>query len=44
MAGHMGDTNITVQNLEIVKIDIENSLLFIRGALPGKKRCSFNYY
>lgn len=37
MAGHMGDTNITVQNLEILRIDQENELIFIRGAVPGKK-------
>ncbi len=37
MAGHMGDTNVTVQNLEIYKIDSENSLIYIRGAIPGKK-------
>ena len=37
MAGHMGSVNITVQNLQVMKIDSENNLLFIRGAVPGKK-------
>ena len=37
MAGHMGSVNITVQNLQIVKIDSESNLLFVRGAVPGKK-------
>ena len=35
MAGHMGDKNITVQNLEIEKIDLEDNLLLIKGAVPG---------
>ncbi len=37
MAGHLGDSKITIQNLEILKIDQENELIFIRGAVPGKK-------
>jgi len=37
MAGHMGDKVRTVQNLEIVKSDIENSLLYIKGSIPGSK-------
>ena len=35
MAGHMGDKNTTVQNLEIEKIDLEDNLLLIKGAIPG---------
>ena len=35
MAGRKGSDNITVQNLEIVDIDKENNLLFIKGAIPG---------
>lgn len=35
MAGHMGDERVTTQNLEIVKIDAENNLLLIKGAVPG---------
>jgi len=35
MPGHMGAENVTVQNLEIVKIDAENNLIAIKGAVPG---------
>ena len=35
MAGRKGSDNVTVQNLEIVDIDKENNLLFIKGAIPG---------
>jgi large subunit ribosomal protein L3 len=35
MAGRMGNTTVSVQNLEIIKIDLENNLLFIKGAVPG---------
>ncbi len=37
MAGHMGDKVRTVQNLEIIKKDVENQLLFIKGSIPGSK-------
>ncbi|MDE5883808.1 MAG: 50S ribosomal protein L3 [Oscillospiraceae bacterium] len=37
MAGHMGAEKVTVQNLEIVKIDAENNLIAIKGAIPGPK-------
>jgi large subunit ribosomal protein L3 len=37
MPGHMGDEITTVQNLRIVKIDTENNLLYIKGAIPGGK-------
>ena len=35
MAGHMGNVKKTVQNLKIVKVDEENSLLLVKGAIPG---------
>lgn len=35
MAGHMGDARVTTQSLEIVRVDIENNLLLVKGALPG---------
>ena len=35
MAGHMGARRVTVQNLEVVKVDVERNLLLIRGAVPG---------
>ena len=38
MAGHKGFLNVTVQNLEIVKIDAENDLILVRGAVPGPKK------
>lgn len=37
MPGHMGAEKVTVQNLEIVKIDAENNLIAIKGAIPGPK-------
>ena len=37
MAGHMGCEKVTVQNLEIVKIDVENNLIAVKGAIPGPK-------
>ena len=37
MAGHMGDKLRTIQNLEIVKFDEENNLIFIKGSIPGSK-------
>ena len=37
MAGHMGDKKRTIQNLEIVKSDLENSLIFVKGSIPGAK-------
>jgi large subunit ribosomal protein L3 len=37
MAGHLGNANRTVQNLEIVRIDTQRQLLLIRGALPGSR-------
>ena len=37
MAGHMGDKFRTIQNLEIIKSDFENSLMFVKGSVPGSK-------
>ena len=37
MAGHMGDKVRTIQNLEIIKSDIENNLIFVKGSVPGSK-------
>ena len=37
MAGHMGAEKVTVQNLEVVKIDVENNLIALKGAIPGPK-------
>ena len=37
LAGHLGNEKVTVQNLSIVKIDAENNLIAIKGAIPGPK-------
>ena len=37
MAGHMGAARVTVQNLEVVKTDVDRGLLMIKGAVPGSK-------
>lgn len=37
MAGHMGSVKVTVQNLEVVRVDAEKNLLLIKGAVPGSK-------
>lgn len=38
MSGHMGNETSTVQNLEIVSVDVERNLLLIKGAVPGPKK------
>lgn len=35
MAGHMGNERVTVQNLEVVRVDAERNLLLVKGAIPG---------
>jgi len=35
MAGHLGNARITVQNLRVARVDQDNNLLFVRGAVPG---------
>jgi large subunit ribosomal protein L3 len=37
MPGHMGATGVTVQNLKVAKIDLENNIILIKGAIPGHK-------
>lgn len=37
MAGHMGDVQRTMQNLEVVRVDAERQLLLVKGAVPGSK-------
>ena len=37
MAGHHGNSKVTVENLEVVKVDKENNQLLVRGAVPGAK-------
>ncbi len=38
MPGHMGCVKVTVQNLEVVRVDAENNLLLIKGSVPGPKK------
>ena len=38
MPGQMGHVKVTVQNLEIVRVDAENNLLLVKGAVPGPKK------
>ncbi|WP_312149938.1 50S ribosomal protein L3, partial [Paenibacillus odorifer] len=37
LPGHMGHTTITVQKLEIIKVDVERNVLLVKGAIPGPK-------
>ena len=38
MPGHTGHVKATVQNLEVVKVDVENNLILVKGAVPGPKK------
>ena len=38
MPGQMGNKRVTVQNLEVVQVDVENNLLLIKGAVPGPRK------
>lgn len=38
MPGHMGSKKITIQNLEIVRVDAENNLILVKGSMPGPKK------
>ena len=37
LAGHMGSVTVTVQNLEVVKVDADKNLILVKGAIPGPK-------
>ena len=37
MAGHLGAERVTVQNLDVVKVDAENNIIAVKGAVPGPK-------
>ena len=39
MPGQMGGKKVTVQNLEVVKVDAENNIILVKGAVPGPKKC-----
>lgn len=38
LPGHMGAVNVTVQNLEVVRVDAEQNLILVKGAVPGPKK------
>jgi large subunit ribosomal protein L3 len=38
LPGHMGVMTVTVQNLEIVKVDLERNILLVKGSVPGPKK------
>ena len=38
MAGHMGDEQVTIQNLEVVAVDLEKNVILIKGSVPGPKK------
>jgi len=38
MPGHMGAKKITIQNLEVVRVDVDNNLILVKGAVPGPKK------
>ena len=39
MPGHTGCKKVTIQNLEVVKVDVENNVILVKGAVPGPKKC-----
>lgn len=39
MAGHLGDERVTIQSLDVVRIDAEHNLLLVKGAVPGAAGC-----
>jgi len=38
MPGHMGGKKVTTQNLEVVRVDVENNIILVKGAVPGPKK------
>ena len=38
MPGHMGNVQVTIQNLEVVRIDKENNVILVKGSVPGPKK------
>ena len=38
MAGQMGNKQVTVQNLEVVRVDVENNIILVKGSVPGPKK------
>ncbi|MDC0861543.1 50S ribosomal protein L3 [Alphaproteobacteria bacterium] len=44
MAGHLGDETVTQKGLEVLKVDQDNSLIFIKGSVPGKRSTIVRVY
>lgn len=40
MPGHMGNVKVTIQNLEVVRIDVDNNIILVKGAVPGPKKAT----
>ena len=38
MPGQMGAKQVTIQNLEVVKVDVENNIILVKGSVPGPKK------
>ncbi len=38
MSGHYGDEFVTIKSLKVVKIDVDQNLIFVRGSIPGKTK------
>jgi large subunit ribosomal protein L3 len=38
MAGHMGTNRVTVQNLEVVRVDLDRNVLLVKGSVPGPNK------
>jgi large subunit ribosomal protein L3 len=38
MPGQMGNVRVTVQNLEVVRVDAQNNVILVKGAVPGPKK------
>ena len=38
MPGHMGSVQVTIQNLEVVRVDADKNLILVKGAIPGPKK------
>ena len=39
LPGHMGNETVTIQNLEVVRVDAERNVLLVKGSIPGPKNC-----
>ena len=44
MAGHLGDDVTTTKNLEVLLVDLEKKLIFLKGSVPGKNKTVVKVY